>query len=307
MIDILMATYNGEKFIKEQLDSILNQSFVDWKLYIHDDGSTDRTVEIINRYAADYPEQIAFVNDEKKTGGAKYNFWHLIQNSNADYIMLADQDDIWEKDKIFHAYTEMRNYERRYENVPILLHTDLKVVDENLNMMDKSFFDMQKLDKERGRFNDVLVQNNVTGCTSIMNRALKEKCKNMPEEAIMHDWWLALVASCFGVIGHIDYTDILYRQHGNNTEGAKNLKSIGYLLKKLFSKKDVREALTETYEQAARFYDEYKNEMDEDKKEVIEAYLTLSSGSKLKKYSILKKYGFMKSGFARKLGYILYI
>ena len=100
MIDILMATYNGEKFLRPQLDSILQQSNQDWQLVIRDDCSTDRTVEVIKEYQLLRPEQIRLIQAEQPSGSAQNNFFQLLQYSSAEYTMFADQDDVWLPQKI---------------------------------------------------------------------------------------------------------------------------------------------------------------------------------------------------------------
>lgn len=308
MIDILMAVYNGEKYLSQQIDSILNQSFHDWQLLIRDDGSSDSTAGIIALYADRHPEKIRLVYSKSDKKGSKYNFFELIKASDSEYVMLADQDDVWEKDKVKKAYEHIRKAEKKTgQNKPVLCHSDLKVADRDLNIINPSMFEMQKLDPAKRQFKDYLVQNNVTGCTVIFNRALASMTKKMPEEAIMHDWWLALEAAAFGRVFFMKDSDILYRQHGNNTEGAKNLRSTKYLIKKLFNKTQVRQTLENTYRQAEAFFNEYEDSLDNEFKEVVKAYLSIREAPKLKKYMIMKKYGFMKSGFVRRLGYILFV
>ena len=101
-IYILLATYNGEKYLKEQLDSLFEQTNQHWTLWIHDDNSKDNTVNIIKKYKSKYPDQIEFLDDDISTGGAKENFTYLLDNINDDYdyIMFCDQDDVWLEDKI---------------------------------------------------------------------------------------------------------------------------------------------------------------------------------------------------------------
>lgn len=308
MIDILMAVYNGEKYLEEQLESIINQSFSKWQLIIHDDGSADNSLAIIQKYETKYPEKIKVIDDSIKFGSSKNNFAHLMKYSKADYIMFADQDDVWERDKVKHSYKIIRKLEAKMSaEIPILVHGDLEVVNEHLETVNASLFQMQKLDYKKSKLKDYLVQNNVTGCTVIMNKILKDLCYDMPKEAIMHDWWLALTASAFGCVYGVNKSDIKYRQHGNNVEGAKNLHSLAYLTKKLCNKKEVKETLWRTYSQAEAFFYMYKEQLDYNTKKMILAYISLNNNTKLYKYKIIFKYGFMKSGFIRKLGYLLYI
>ena len=308
MIDIIMAVCNGEKYIKEQIDSILNQTHQDWRLLIHDDGSIDNTVSIIDEYMEKYPQKICLLADGVVTGGAKYNFFHLMKEADADYIMFSDQDDVWEKDKVLKSYEFINKREKELgKDVPILCHSDLKVVDSKLNIINESFFDMQQLSKTKNHFNDLLVQNNITGCTVIMNKALKQLCKEMPDRAIMHDWWLGLLASSFGKIYHMEHKEILYRQHDNNTEGAKNLKSVKYLVKKLFNKREIYDSLNKSYAQAAAFNQIYGSQLSNENKDILRGYLLMKRASKFEKWSLMREYGFMKSGMVRKISYIFFV
>ncbi len=308
MIDILMAVCNGEKFVKEQIDSILTQTYENWRLIIHDDGSVDKTVEIIKEYEKKYPEKIKVISDGIKTGGAKYNFFHLMKLSNAEYIMLSDQDDVWEKKKVEKAYRTIKNIEKRYgKDMPILCHSDLRVVDSKLNVINESFFDMQKLDKRKNRLSDILVQNNITGCTAIMNKKVVEICHSMPDQAIMHDWWLGLIVAAFGIVYFMKNSEINYRQHEHNTEGAKDLNSPKYLLKKLLNREQIKESLNRTYTQADKFYDEYKDKLSAENREIIEGFLSIRKSNKLQKLGLIKKYGFMKSGLVRKISFVFFI
>ena len=307
MVDILMATYNGEKYIGEQINSILEQSYGNWKLIIHDDGSEDNTVEIIKSFEQKYPEKIILLEDEIKKQGAKKNFFYLIKKSHNPYIMFADQDDIWKKDKVYSAVKKIKIMEKKYPGIPLLLHGDLQVVDSTLNTIALSLFKMQKLEKNKNGFNDILVQNNATGCTMICNRMLADMCTEMPDNSIMHDWWLALIASAFGKLIYMGDAGILYRQHEKNTEGAKNVKSIKYIINKFANMSDIKKVLKLTYMQAESFKKLYGDMLSEEKREVLEAYIKMSNTSKIEKYRIIYKYGFMKSGFERKIGYMLLV
>lgn len=308
MIDILMAVYNGERYIRQQLDSIINQSYKNWRLIIRDDGSTDATMSIIGEYEKKYSEKIIIIDDSEKTGGAKNNFFKLIMAAESDYMMLADQDDVWGYNKVMNAYVYIKKAERVIGcEKPILCYGDLQVVDSDLKLINASMAAMQKLDMRKRQFKDYLVQNNVSGCTTIFNKKLKQLCTEMPKAAIMHDWWLALIASAFGKVCFMREVEILYRQHGDNTEGVKNLKSIKYMIRKFFDRKNVKKTLGLTYEQAECFLEKYGEQLDNKNMEIINSYISLKDVCKLKKYCILRKYGFMKSGLARKIGYILFI
>lgn len=300
VIDILLATYNGEKYIKQQIDSIINQSYTNWNLIIRDDGSTDRTLEIINQYITTFPGKVHLLCDHEKNLGPSGNFSRLLEGSKADYTMFCDQDDVWKDSKIEITFQKMKALEGS-KLVPVLIHTDLKVVDTNLRTIADSMFSFQKLNKNFATINYLLVQNNITGCTMMINKKLRDISKPIPEEVIMHDWWIALVAVAFGKIGFVDYPTIQYRQHGANDTGAKRY-SID-LMKRMKSVKKMYQIVNKNIVQANCFYERYKTSLDEQTKEVVSQYISLLDYSPIKRLFILKNRGYHKQGTLRDLGF----
>lgn len=278
MIDILMATYNGEKYIEEQINSIINQDFKEWNLLIRDDCSTDNTINIINKYVEKYPDKIKLIDNMGKNLGVKLNFGELMKHSKSKYCMFADQDDKWLPNKISLTLEKMKELESNYgEEKPILIHTDLKVVDKNLELIDKSFWKYSYIDPSRNTLNKLLVKNTVTGCTMMINSSLKKLINFIPEECMMHDHWIALVASLSGIIYFIKEPTILYRQHENNQLGAKKK-----IKKKNFFRK--RKLKYEFYvEQADILYKEFKNYLDKKNDRVLDDF------TKIDKYNFFKR------------------
>ncbi len=234
MIAILLAVYNGEKYLKQQIESLLSQTVTDAKIIIHDDGSNDSSADIINLYATQYPDRVISLQGEA-TGGAAKNFAYLLAccDDSFDYIMFCDQDDVWLPDKCEKTLAAMNDAEANDRDTPVLVHTDLRVVDRSLGIINESFFDFQKLVQADITLPKLLVQNYVTGCTVMINRALRKKCGTVPPGCIMHDWWLALVAVIFGKLVCVNEPTMLYRQHGNNQVGAKAAYGIGFIKRKL--------------------------------------------------------------------------
>jgi glycosyltransferase involved in cell wall biosynthesis len=235
MIYILLATYNGEKYLKEQLDSLFNQSYHDWVLWVHDDNSKDSTVDIIKEFEKKNPAKIKFVDDDIYTGGAKENYDFLLStiDDNYDYIMFCDQDDVWYENKIRITLDKMIEVENKNFDEPVLIHTDLKVVDEKLKTISISYFDYQHIIPKWSKNKDIsLVQNSVTGCTMMINKnAIKISCP-ISQNAIMHDWWILLrVLQHNGVVEYIDQPTLSYRQHPLNDTGAKGFSFIKLLSK----------------------------------------------------------------------------
>lgn len=293
-----MATYNGEKYISQQLDSILNQDYSDWMLYIHDDGSNDNTLKIIKKYTEMYSDKIVLIGGEKQ-GSAKQNFFYLMKNIDADYVMFSDQDDYWLPSKMRITLNKCIELEENITNRPVAVFTDLKVVDQNLKVINPKMSNYQNLKMKHITYNKLMVQNVATGCTMMINRACLYKCikVKMIQDIIMHDWWCALVASYFGKIGYIDQSLILYRQHSDNSVGAKNVHSINYLLTKIDSLNKQKKAILETQNQIRTFINTY----GVTQKYIIN-YSRLSSNDKIKKIRFLIKNHIFKSGFIRNVG-----
>jgi glycosyltransferase involved in cell wall biosynthesis len=221
-VDILLATFNGERFLCELLNSIFEQSYKSWRLVVHDDGSRDETVSILKLYQKKYPRQITIVEDGVETGGPMQNFSHLLNFATAEYVMFCDQDDVWNSRKIEKTLDKMQEIERVHVSKPALVHTDLSVTDENLNTIQSSFMRLQKINPSwASSLAFSSVQNSVTGCTMMLNREAVDVCVPISHKAIMHDWWCLLsVLVNGGIVGYIDEPLIWYRQHESNSVGA---------------------------------------------------------------------------------------
>lgn len=220
-VDILLATYNGERFLTEQIDSLLAQTAQGFRILARDDGSTDGTVALVNDYGVRFPGKIARLDDGQGNIGVVQNFSRLLEASTADYAMFCDQDDVWHTDKIARTLEAMRAMEARHgRDTPLLVHTDAEVVDETLQRMAPSHHKSTKLLPEHSPLPRLLIQNVAQGCTMMMNRALVTRAAPIPPEARMHDHWVALVAAATGDIGYLPQPTLRYRQHGANQVGA---------------------------------------------------------------------------------------
>lgn len=222
MIDILLSTYNGEKYLAEQIESLLNQTYTEWTLTIRDDGSNDGTISIIEKYAAEYPDKIKFLEEEKINLGYIKSFERLLQYSSAEYIMFCDQDDCWLSDKIELSINAIKQQEYTHGNsTPILVHTDLYVTDEKLNIRHESFARYSGLDINfiEKNIHYLGICNTVTGCATLFNKALKETMLPFNPSCI-HDEWAGICAKKYGILLFIPQSTILYRQHGKNSLGA---------------------------------------------------------------------------------------
>lgn len=223
LVSIALATFNGERYLEELLDSIEQQSYPNLELVIADDGSSDRTLSLLKDRQWKRPCRIL-----RPAGrlGVIGNFSRAIENAAGKYIALADQDDYWKADKLTLLVACIESLESNARGCrPALVFSDIAVVDGGLRELSGSLFEGGYSDKRCGRLADFLIINHVPGCAMLFNRALVEKSMPIPAGFKMHDWWLIMVAAAYGSIALVDRPLILYRQHGLNTVGAGAKKS----------------------------------------------------------------------------------
>lgn len=219
-IEVVMPTYNGAHFVEEQISSIFNQTIRPSRLLVRDDCSTDKTLEILYSLKEIYHSWLCIMPSNKNIGCSS-SIDLLLSRTSAPYIALSDQDDFWLENKLELCFEEIQCVERDYGfDTPILIHTDLKLVDAYLRDLHINYSSRQLLRPSMNLPSQICITNTVTGCTILMNRPLLEKSLPIPSQALVHDWWIALVASVFGKIRYISSSPILYRQHSSNLIGA---------------------------------------------------------------------------------------
>ena len=326
MIEILLATYNGERFLPEQIESITSQSFKDYNILASDDNSSDCTFEILRSYESVLGEKIKVV--QSNTHSAKENFYNLLDMADAEYIALCDQDDFWESDKLEKSLKAIQRLEKRYgKETPILVHSDLEIVDENLNSQNKKMSEITgineaiKYAKKESKylytisteksFSRYLVENNITGNTVIINKALLDIYKR-PEVSFMHDWWLGLIAFTFGKVGFLNECLVKYRQHENNELGAKNPLELHNIKKR--NKKKIRENYDCMFAQVEEFLRLYKDELGKSRsadtyfaRKYLNAFANMKSKNRISKIRDILKYSFFKSSKILTIGEMLNI
>ncbi|WEI19378.1 glycosyltransferase family 2 protein [Acinetobacter proteolyticus] len=220
-VDIAMATYNGEKYIEEQIRSIQQQTYTNWTLCISDDGSSDQTVSLIKQIM-ESDSRIKLVNTNRQ-GGVIQNFNAALSQTTADYILLCDQDDIWPKERLATLVLKIENIECKDPSKAILVFTDLELIDDQGNRLAQSFYEANSLSPAENMIDhNLLWQSTVYGCTTIMNRNLLNISLPIPEYALMHDQWLALNAVQNDSLYYHDIKSIQYRQHSENVVGGGN-------------------------------------------------------------------------------------
>lgn len=238
---ILLATYNSSKYLEAQLNSLYDQTFLDWELFVRDDGSSDRTLDIVDQYCSKYGN-ITVVEDGKKHLGAKYSFMALLDMVDAQYYMFCDHDDVWLSGKIDITLSALKEAESANKGKAVVVHTDLTIVDGELNVQNKSMWEYAKIKPELVKQRKYsMACSYMTGCTMGLNRQAKyELALNMPPEALMHDWWIATQAIFKdAVIVSIATPTILYRLHGNNEAGVPRASSLYFADKILRFRKTI--------------------------------------------------------------------
>lgn len=314
MITIIMAVYNGQEYIREQLESLKDQTYTEWRLVIRDDRSSDKTAEIVKKFSDEVEQEVIFKVNEKPSGSAKNNFALLINDAKeSDYVMFCDQDDIWKNDKIEITFNKMKQAEERYgRDFPLLVHGDVEVIDENGNINADSMFEMSHINAD-SKLPQILIQNHVTGCTMMCNKKLIAGISEYAssEYIIMHDYLAALYASVFGKIEVIKKPLLSYRQHSGNSVGAKNNNNPVYLLKRLANgRKSYKEAMETSRNQVKFFVEIYRKELAAEKYceeyELMSGYASLGSRAKLYRIMFYKKNHIWKNGTIRKIMQVIW-
>lgn len=223
-IRILLSAYNGARYIVEQIESIRAQTLTDWLLIVRDDGSSDSTVRIVEEFAR-MDGRIGLLRDERGNLGPAASFGALLDHASARgaaYVALADQDDVWRPDKLQRQIELLQAQEATAgPDHPTLVHSDLIVVGNDLRQIHPSFLRHHRLEHlSVDPLSRLLVQNFVTGCTTVFNRALLRAVIPMPR-VVMHDWWLAQCAAALGSLLFVQEPTVLYRQHESNVVGSR--------------------------------------------------------------------------------------
>ena len=289
MVAILMSTYNGEKYLKEQIDSILSQTYRDFVLFVRDDGSNDSTVKIIKSYD---DSRIIFECGENK--GPAGSFFALLNKAkDYEYVFFSDQDDVWYPEKLEKMLTEIK----KYGQVPTMVFSDFAMIDSNGYITAPSYSDYASLQVEEGNveINKIIAQPYVFGCASVINRALSELVLNPPSQIEMHDCWISLVAAATGNLIYMPYKAISHRFHNNNATGKSGQDSFSArffrITKGFFAQ---AENTQKRLYQVFLLLNEFENKITP---KSLETLNSLSSAMKKGKFSTIK--ALRKNGISR--------
>ncbi len=312
-IEVLLATYNGARFLSEQIASVLEQDYPQVRVLARDDGSMDASAKILQHHAERFPEHFCVLPSGSPTGSAAGNFRELLLASDADYVALCDQDDVWCRDKLSRSMEAMRRLEQQHgSQTPLLVFTDLRVVSDDLRTVQASLWRHNRIDPSASlHLNRLLGENVATGCTMLLNRPLAKLSSRMPsnheasQTIVMHDHWIALVAAAFGKTAWVAEPTVLYRQHDANVVGAADADdSMAGYLKRFLAKapaekrQKVRAALRH---QAAIFGVTYADLISPDDRAKLEAFARLAERNRLRQVVTTLQFGFWRSTAARNM------
>lgn len=308
MTTVLLATYNGARFLPCLLSSLQQQDITDFTVLMQDDGSTDATSALLQGIAAEDP-RFTHAAENGHHFGSKGNFISLIRQCRSPYIALCDQDDQWEPDRLSRCLSAMHEAEARYgADTPLLIHSDARLVDEQGTPLQESFFRHQGWDPAAVTLPRLLVQNNVTGCTLLMNAALRDLVARYADPATMHmhDWFIALTAAAFGHIVFVDAPLVRYRQHDVNVMGASQDSQIHRGVKALsaWQKGKARIALTYTHTRA--FRDAYGDALPADARQIVDRYLSTEAMCKPRRVIAVFRGGYTMQSPVTCLGQIVF-
>lgn len=259
---VLMSTYNGENYIREQIDSILNQQ-ESADLLIRDDGSKDHTIEIVKEYVQTY-DTIRLIEGENV--GVIDSFFSLLKEAKGyEYYAFSDQDDIWMKDKLSVAVQHLDTLD---QTRPALYASCSLLVDNELKGNDTTQIDRRGL-----TFNNVIIQNLMPGHAQVFNQQLVDFVNAHPvdtSKVVVHDFWLALLGITFGTIYFDNTYHTYYRQHGNNEIGYGH-GPFGWLTERV--KRVFHAKAKEITVQDQLFYDTFKDQLSEAQKQELSSLL----------------------------------
>ncbi|QEP43612.1 glycosyltransferase family 2 protein [Ectothiorhodospiraceae bacterium BW-2] len=306
---VVISTYNGAAWLAAQLDSILSQSYR-LNIVVRDDGSSDRTLNTIQNYQQNYPQQIRLLKEQQQRLGPMRSYSYLLEQCDAPYLFLADQDDVWHPSKAVLLLAQMHQLEQQWgQNMPLLVFSDARVIDEQGRVMAASYW--QHIGIWPGKTSlslaYLLQLNFIPGCTMLINRALAKLALPVPATAMMHDWWLLLVAAAFGQIGVVEQPLIDYRQHGANTVGITDRVKIHSRSDWQLFRRRRRQLLEESAVQAAAFLTRYRQQLSAAQNSMLYHYSRLPSYAYPRRLYTLLRYRLLKERWIKSLRHLLLI
>ncbi len=305
---VLLAAWNGAPYLPDLLSSLEGQTASDFQVLFQDDGSGDETPSLLSA-AARRDARFLAGREQGARLGPIGNFLSLLRQTDADRIFFCDQDDIWEKEKIRVLTEEMdRLEEEAGKGTPLLIHSDCSVISRDGTLLSPSFFRLQGWDPGAVTLPPLLVQNNATGCTMVMNRPLADLILRYghPERMFMHDWFTVLTAAAFGRVRFVDQALTRYRQHEGNTIGASKSSLLRRGFKALGQRKKARERVALTYSHTLSFQQAYGGALPPEAARTVQAYLATQAMPKWKRIREIRRLGCVMQSPVTRAGQILF-
>ncbi|WP_286894792.1 MULTISPECIES: glycosyltransferase family 2 protein [Sphingobacterium] len=279
MIDILMATYNGGLYIENQILSLLAQTFSDWRVLVHDDGSTDDTMAIVRKYAV-LDSRVTIVDDGIKLGNAGLNFLHLLSYADSEYIIFCDQDDIWFESKLTILVEELQKcsgpsavYCNAYGyNGRVITAAKVSLIERN---------DLS---------NSLFLNSGVQGCSLMFNKKLRDLILDLPDYICMHDHYVTMSAICFGELRYVDSSLMLYRQHDRNVTGNVSISLLDRL--RTFLNRNNSIIDEKHFRANESFFMKFKTRLNSEQQKTFQAYLDFPLMSLTRKICSVIRYRF---------------
>lgn len=310
VIDVLLACYNGAAYLPRQLASLAAQADETFRVLMQDDGSQDGTPGLLADWCQrDRRFQLVSDASPQRIHSAIGNFWSLLRQSDAPYIALCDQDDEWLPGRLHCCMDAMRAAELRHgAETPLLIHSDAQLVDAQGAVLHESFFRHQGWDAEATTLSRLLVQNNVTGCTVLLNRPL---CRlalahGDPARMHMHDWFLALTAAAFGQVVCIPQPLVRYRQHGENVMGASQAGLAERGVRALSARQKGKARIALTYRHTQAFLDAYGETLPPAARKTVTRYLALEHKRKPGRMLGILRGGYRMQSFVTRAGQLFF-
>ena len=305
---VLLAACNGSRHLPGLLASLRNQTDPDFTVLMQDDGSTDDTPALLKEIALQDP-RFTFGSEQGMHLGAAGNFISLLRQAKAEYILFCDQDDLWEENKIQILKQSMADLEAEYgKDTPLLVHSDCSLINEDGEPVGDSFFAHQGWDPDAVTLPRLLVQNNVTGCTLIMNaplaRLVAENAK--ARELFMHDWFIALTAASFGRIAFVSQPLTRYRQHGDNAIGASRQSLPVRALAALRDRDKAKRRILLTYTHTQVFRKLYEGKLPPEALRIVDSYLATRRLRKIPRVLAVRRLGCTMQSPVTRLGQLLF-
>ena len=305
-VDVVMSVNNEELYLVEMLQSLQAQTHENWRLFIRDNASTDNTADIIKKFAIK-DDRIFLLEDNHCILPVYLSFQEVLKSTSSEYIMFADGDDVWLPEKIRKSLEHIMGIESSSLNgkVPALVFSDLSVVDENLNSICDSMWAIEKINPDRTKFRQLLMQDTGCGNTYIFNRALLDLSLTMKVGCNMHDIWFSLVASCFGVISYLSESTMLYRQHTGNECGSRSFR---YKINLYLKNRDLlMQRMNVKFDMAENFRDVYSGRLSSKALQTLDAFIGLKHYSWLKKRYVMLRYGLFMHSWIKNLALSLFL